>query len=246
MSITKNFEIAAFYKFTKLSDAFISKLQNDLLSLMTENKIFGTITLAPDGINSTISGPLNSIAVILDRLSFEECFSDIKAQYSYSNTIPFSKAKIKIKKEILTFKENNLPPVAERTGTFITPNEWNSIISDPNVITIDTRNTYEVAAGSFQGAIDPQTETFIEFKDFVRNNLDSKKHKKVAMYCTGGIRCERASNFMLEEGFEEIYQLKGGITSYLRDIKKEDSMWKGNCFIFDDRRELNHNLEQTS
>lgn len=244
MSITKKFEIVAFYKFTKLSDAFISMLQKDLLSLMIDHNIFGTITLAPDGINSTIAGPLNSITVVLDRLSFEDCFLDIKAQYSYSDIIPFSKAKIKIKQEVLTFKENNLPPVTEKTGTFIAPEEWNSIISDPSVITIDTRNTYEVAAGSFQGAIDPKTETFIEFKDFVRNNLDSKKHKKVAMYCTGGIRCERASNFMLEEGFEEIYQLKGGITSYLREVKQEDSMWNGNCFIFDDRRELNHNLEK--
>jgi len=244
MAFEKKIEIAAFYKFTKLTSETISKLQTDLLTLMESNGIFGTIILAPDGVNSTIAGPLGSIDFVIDRLNFEKNLADLKAQYSYSDTIPFSKAKIKIKSEILTFKEKDLPPITELTGTFVSPNEWNSVISDPEVLVIDTRNTYETQAGTFERAIDPQTETFVEFKDYVRNNLDPKKHKRIAMFCTGGIRCERASNFMLHEGFETVYQLKGGITSYLRDIDEDKSLWHGNCFIFDDRKELNHDLQK--
>jgi UPF0176 protein len=224
--------VAAFYKFIELT--YIEALQARLTEACQAHDISGTILLAKEGLNGTIAGKKESITAILALLRSDERFSDLPVKYSFTDAIPFKKTKVLIKKEIVTSGLLDLKPY-HQTGTMVSPEEWNSLIAEEHVLVIDTRNTYEVELGSFEGAIDPKTEKFSDFQDYVKQNLDPTQHTKIAMYCTGGIRCEKASSYLLELGFPAVYQLQGGILNYLNKIPLEESRWQGECFIFDKR-----------
>lgn len=232
--------VVTFYKFTHVDDC--EQLQAQLKALCTEYDVYGTILIATEGINSTIASSRAGIDVILDFLRSDSRFHDLNAKESYTDSIPFERIKVKIKPEIVTFKVDGINP-NEQVGTYIEPEDWNRLISDPDIVLIDTRNDFEAQVGTFQGAINPKTEAFHEFPDFVKANLDPTQHKKVAMFCTGGIRCEKATAYMLQQGFEEVYHLNGGILRYLENITPEDSLWQGECFVFDERIAVNHQLE---
>ncbi|MEB3178706.1 MAG: rhodanese-related sulfurtransferase [Nostocaceae cyanobacterium] len=238
-----NIVITTFYKFVKLPD--FTEKQQSLQSYCKTQNIKGTILLAPEGINGTIAGSRNSINAVLSFLRSDPRLADLEHKESYSDALPFERMKVKLKKEIVTIGVSEVDP-NEQVGTYVTPQEWNDIISDPEVVVIDTRNDYEVCIGTFQRAQNPQTQSFREFPEYVHENLDPKKHKKVAMFCTGGIRCEKASSFMLSQGFDEVYHLKGGILKYLEEVPPEDSLWEGECFVFDERIAVGHGLEAGS
>jgi len=224
--------VVAFYKFTELTD--IVNLQATLKQFCISHEILGTILIANEGINGTVSGREESIQAVVAFLKANAHFADLDCKYSYADFSPFQKIKIFVKKEIVTLGVPNIKP-ALKTGTPIAPEAWDQLINDPEVFLIDTRNTYETELGTFKGALDPKTENFRDFPNFVKENLDPKKHKKIAMFCTGGIRCEKASSYLLEQGFENVYQLQGGILKYLERTDSEKSSWQGECFIFDDR-----------
>lgn len=226
------YTIVSFYKFINLNN--LISLQKELKAFCQAQAILGTILLGKEGINATLVGLETNLKAFISFLQNKPPFSDIDYKYSVSEFIPFQKMKVSIKKEIVTFKMPNINP-AEKTGTEIEPKDWNDLMSDPEVLVIDTRNNYEVAMGTFKNAINPETDKFTEFPDFVRKNLDPERNKKIAMFCTGGIRCEKASSYLLEQGFQEVYQLKGGILKYLEQIPLKESLWQGDCFVFDDR-----------
>ena len=231
--------VITFYKFVKLPD--FRAIQKPLLIFCKENGIFGTILLAEEGINSTVAGSREGIESLLDYLGSDERFADLKVKTSYTDTMPFGKMKVRLKREIVTLKQDVDPN--ELVGTYIDPQDWNNIISDPDVILIDTRNDFETQIGTFKGAINPETDAFSELPDFVEKNLDPQKHKKVAMFCTGGIRCEKATSYMLKQGFETVYHLNGGILRYLEEVDPEQSLWEGECFVFDERVSVDHHLQ---
>lgn len=233
-------KIAAFYKFVSIKPDELKLLAKRIEHKLQELQILGTILLAQEGINATIAGASSKMDDFLSFLREIQFFKYLDLKFSFAEKIPFRKCKVRIKNEILTFGEKNCDPT-QRTGVHVSSNEWNELIKDVNTCVIDVRNDYEVKCGSFFRAINPNTQTFVEFKDFVRKKLSDQKNKKIAMFCTGGIRCEKASAFMLNEGFNDVYQLDGGILRYLETEKKED-LWKGSCFIFDDRQELSSNL----
>jgi len=236
--------IASFYKFVPLGD--LITLQESLLQCGKSNDILGTILLAPEGINGTIAGLSGNIEAVFECMRAEQSLlRDIQYKSSSSQKMPFKRLKVRIKREIVTFGEEQINPL-EQVGTYVDAQDWNRLIEDPQVVLIDARNHYEVEIGTFKGAIDPQTESFGEFPQYVRKNLDPQKHKKIAMFCTGGIRCEKASSFMLKQGFEQVYHLKGGILEYLRQIKAQESLWQGECFVFDDRVALKMGLKEGS
>lgn len=226
------YSIIAFYKFVNLTN--ISDLQTAIACICKEKAILGTILLAPEGINGTIAGKDENIATIVTFLRSHAPFADLNFRYTYADFNPFYKMKVKLKKEIVALGVPNIYP-AQKTGIQVPPETWNEIISDPEVFLIDTRNTYEFGLGTFKGAKDPETDVFREFPDYVKQNLNPTKHKKIAMFCTGGIRCEKASSYLLEQGFSDVYQLQGGILNYLEKIPAENSTWEGECFIFDNR-----------
>ncbi|WP_017654727.1 rhodanese-related sulfurtransferase [Fortiea contorta] len=231
--------VAAFYKFVSLPD--FTEMQEPLLSYCQEQSIKGTILLAQEGINGTIAGSRQAIDSVLNFLCADSRLTDLEHKESYTNTPPFERMKVRLKSEIVTLGMPTVDP-NQQVGTYVNPQEWNDLISDPEVIVIDTRNDYEVNIGSFKGAQNPQTKSFREFPDYVHHNLDPKQHQKVAMFCTGGIRCEKASAFMLAQGFAEVYHLKGGILKYLEEIPAEESLWEGECFVFDERVAVSHGL----
>lgn len=233
--------VITFYKFVQLNH--LEELRDRALSLCQNYGIEGTILLAQEGINATVSGEKESIDRFLEFLKQDERLADIQPKVSYTNKSPFHRMKVKIKPEIITMGVDNVQP-AITTGKHIDPETWNEIISDPEVLVIDTRNQYEYKVGTFHNAISPETDSFREFPEFVEENLDPNKHKKVAMFCTGGVRCEKASAYLLEKGFEEVYQLDGGILNYLETISSEDSLWEGECFVFDGRVAVNEDLER--
>ena len=237
---TPKYLVTALYKFVALDD--YEKIQKPLKQFCLDNDIKGTLLLAREGINGTVAGSKESIEKFHTYLKSDSRFSDIMHKESWANEAPFQRMKVRLKKEIVALGDDRVDPTST-VGTYVSPEDWNTVINDPDVVNIDTRNDYEVEIGTFKGALDPNTQTFKEFKDFVRNNLDPKKNKKVAMFCTGGIRCEKASSFMLNEGFEEVFHLKGGILQYLEDVPKKESMWEGDCFVFDDRVSVTHGLE---
>jgi len=210
---------------------------------MLKNEVRGTLLLAKEGINGTIAGSRHSIDTVLNWLKEDLRFSDIVTKESFDTEIPFNRTKVKLKKEIVTMGVENIDP-KKIVGTYVKPKDWNELISDPEVLLVDTRNDYEVKIGTFQNALNPETETFREFPQYVENNLDSNKHKKVAMFCTGGIRCEKSTAYLKEKGFEEVYHLEGGILKYLEEVPEEETMWKGECFVFDSRVAVNHKLEK--
>lgn len=232
--------VAALYKFVGLED--FKEIQPLLLEKCQEAGTKGTLLLAHEGINGTIAGSRQGIDQVLNYLSSDKRLADLEWKESYCQENPFYRMKVRLKKEIVTLGVPTVDP-NRVVGTYVTPQDWNDIISDPHTIVVDTRNDYEYEIGTFKGALDPNTETFREFPAYIKKNLDPKKHKKVAMFCTGGIRCEKASAYMLDEGFEEIYHLKGGILQYLEDVPQEESLWEGECFVFDGRVGVTHGLE---
>ena len=235
-----NFIVAALYKFAKLTD--YQAIQPNLLDFCVANNIKGTLLLAEEGINGTVSGSRADIDALIHHLKEDPRLADLEHKESHADEMPFYRMKVRVKKEIVTLGVKGIDP-NYKVGTYVKPQDWNALISDPDVILIDTRNDYEYDIGTFKGAIDPKTTTFREFPYYVSKNLDTKQHKKVAMFCTGGIRCEKASSYMMEQGFEEVYHLPGGILKYLEEVPKEESLWEGECFVFDQRVSVKHGLE---
>ena len=233
--------VAALYKFVTLDD--FHELREPLLDACREAETCGTLLLAREGINGTIAGSREGIDRVLSYLRSDPRLADLEHKESVDENMPFYRMKVKLKKEIVTMGVPGIDP-NEGVGTYVSPGDWNELLSDPDVLLIDTRNDYEYGIGSFRGAIDPRTTTFREFPEFVRTHLDPRKQKKVAMFCTGGIRCEKASAFMLKEGFEEVYHLQGGILKYLEEVPEQESIWEGECFVFDNRVAVNHRLEK--
>lgn len=232
--------VAALYKFASLPD--YKDLQPALLALCNAQHIKGTLLLAEEGINGTVAGSRAAIDTLLTYLRQDARLSDIEHKESFTDEMPFYRMKVRLKKEIVTLGVAGIDP-NKTVGTYIKPEDWNALISDPDVVVIDTRNDYEYGIGTFKGAIDPETTTFRQFPDYVKNNLDPARNKKVAMFCTGGIRCEKASAYMLQQGFEEVYHLQGGILKYLETVPEEESLWEGECFVFDQRVAVKHGLE---
>mgnify|MGYP000461553921 FL=1 len=235
------FVVAALYHFARLDD--FRDLQAPLLALCEREGIRGTLLLAQEGVNGTISGSRLGIDAVLGWLRADPRLQALEHKESFSDRHPFVRLKIKLKKEIVTLGVPFVDPTAV-VGTYVAPSEWNALIQDPDVIVIDTRNDYEVAIGTFEGAIDPHTQTFRQFPQYVAGQLDPAKHKKVAMFCTGGIRCEKASSYMRQQGFAEVYHLKGGILKYLEEVPAEESLWRGECFVFDERVGVTHGLAE--
>lgn len=233
--------VLAFYKFTSLEKP--SKLKAPLLELCQKQGIKGTVLLAHEGINGTVAGPRAGIDAFLAFFQNDERFEGMSAKESYEATPPFYRMKIKIKREIVTLGQPDVDP-NKRVGTYVKPTDWNALLEDPEVVLVDTRNIYEYEVGTFKNAINPNTVNFREFPEYVAKNLDPAKHKKVAMFCTGGIRCEKASSFMLQQGFEEVYHLEGGILKYLEEVAPESSVWQGECFVFDNRVTVDHHLNK--
>ncbi|MEZ0231626.1 MAG: rhodanese-related sulfurtransferase [Methylophilaceae bacterium] len=235
-----NIIVAALYKFASLPD--YKEMQPSLLALCINQGIKGTLLLAEEGINGTVAGTRTAIDTLIEHLHADPRLADLDHKESFADTMPFYRMKVRLKKEIVTLGVPGIDP-NKKVGTYVKPEDWNALISDPDVILIDTRNDYEYDIGTFQGAVDPHTTTFREFPDYVSKNLDPNKHKKVAMFCTGGIRCEKASSYMMEQGFEEVYHLQGGILKYLENVPAEESLWEGECFVFDQRVAVRHGLE---
>ena len=235
--------VAALYKYTRIDDR--EALQADLKTRCKVLGIYGSLLIADEGINGTICAPtkdnMNTIIRFIDK---EIGLDDMELKYSTADLRPFRRMKVRLKKEIVTLKQPHVDPT-EQKGTYLTPREWHEMLkANPDMPVIDTRNDYETAIGTFKNAIDPKTKEFHEFPDFVEKNLNPAHHKKVAMFCTGGIRCEKASSYMLAEGYEEVYHLKGGILQYLEDIPEEESLWDGECYVFDHSVSLGHGLKQ--
>ncbi|MCE9508730.1 MAG: rhodanese-related sulfurtransferase [Alphaproteobacteria bacterium] len=231
--------VAALYKFATLSD--VPAMRKEILHVCKENHIYGTLLLSKEGINGTIAGSREGIDSLLAFLRSYPPLKDLEHKESFADECPFYRMKVRLKKEIVTIGIPEVNP-NEVVGTYLTPAEWNRVISEPDTILIDTRNDYEVKIGTFKGAIDPHTKTFREFPDYVKSHFDNQKHKKVAMFCTGGIRCEKASAYMKKLGFEEVYHLNGGILKYLEQMPEEKSLWQGECFVFDQRVSVKHGL----
>lgn len=232
--------VAAMYKFVSLPD--FAQKQEPLLSYCQSQGIKGTILLAAEGINGTIAGSRQGVDSVLAFLRSDPRLADLEHKESYTEIQPFERMKVRLKAEIVTMGLPEVDP-NQQVGTYVSPQEWNDLISDPGVIVIDTRNDYEVNIGTFKTAHNPQTKSFREFPEYVSKNLDPNQHKKVALFCTGGIRCEKASAFMLSQGFTEVYHLKGGILKYLESVPAEESLWEGECFVFDERVAVRHGLE---
>ncbi len=238
---TSPFLVAALYHF--VSVPHFESLRGPLQQLCEDNGVKGTLLLAHEGINGTIAGPDAGIATVLAHLRAMPEFARLEHKESRASKMPFVRMKVKLKKEIVTMGVENIDP-NKIVGTYVAPKDWNALISDPDTIVIDTRNDYETAIGIFKGAVDPNTKTFREFPDWVKNNTGLHNKPKIAMYCTGGIRCEKATAFMKEQGFDEVYHLKGGILKYLEDVPQEESLWEGACFVFDERVSVEHGLKE--
>jgi len=234
-----NCVVTALYKFVRLED--FKQMQKPLLQVMKAHEIKGTILLAKEGINGTVAGSRAAIDVLYNWFDSDTRLAGINYKESLDETVPFYRTKVKLKKEIVTMGVETIDPT-QIVGTYVKPSEWNDLIADPDVLLVDTRNDYEVNIGQFQGAINPETATFREFPQYVKDNLSPGQHKKVAMYCTGGIRCEKSTAYLKDQGFEEVYHLEGGVLKYLEEIPESESMWQGECFVFDNRVAVNHDL----
>lgn len=234
---------ASFYHFTPLKDLEI--LQDKLLNLCNQLAIKGTILIAEEGINSNIVGNEEAIEKVISQIKKVLNDQEFDVKYSDINYIPFERMKVKIKKEIITFGVPEANP-HEQVGIYLSPREWNELIAQPDVKLVDTRNDYEVEIGTFKKAENPHIKSFREFNDYIEDNLSENKEQKVALFCTGGIRCEKVTALMLKRGFKEVYHLKGGILKYLEEIPETESLWEGECFVFDDRVAVKHGLEEGS
>lgn len=235
--------VCALYKFVTLEN--YSALRQPLLAVMSGNKVRGTLLLAHEGINGTVAGSRQAIDTLLEWLRSDPRLNDIDCKESLTDKPPFNRSKVKLKKEIVTLGVEGLDP-KQVVGTYIRPEDWNALISDPEVLLVDTRNDYEFKVGTFKNAVNPKTDSFREFPGYVKAHLDPEKHKKVAMFCTGGIRCEKSTAYLRQQGFDEVYHLKGGILKYLEQVAPEESLWQGECFVFDERVTVNHRLEKGS
>jgi UPF0176 protein len=235
--------VAAMYRFVRLED--FEDLRAPLHRVLLDNGVKGTLLLAREGINGTIAGTRNGIDAVMGWMRADERLAPIEIKESYSEDNPFYRTKVKLKNEIVTMGVEDIDP-CHIVGTYVKAQDWNALIADPEVLVIDTRNHYEYEIGTFERAINPETDAFREFPEFVKENLDPAKHKKVAMFCTGGIRCEKSTAYLKQQGFSEVYHLQGGILKYLEEVPEEQSLWRGECFVFDNRVTVNHRLERGS
>lgn len=233
--------VAALYHFTRFPDP--AAIREPLLNACRAHGIGGTLLLAQEGVNGTIAGTRAGIDVILAHLRALPGCADLEHKESLSETPPFNRMKVRLKKEIVTMGQPDVDPTAG-TGHYVDPAEWNALIQSPDVAVIDTRNDYEVAIGTFDGAIDPETKSFGEFPAWWEENKDRFHNKKIAMFCTGGIRCEKSTNYLIGQGVEDVYHLKGGILKYLENVPQGESTWDGDCFVFDARVSVGHGLEE--
>ena len=233
--------VAALYQFTRFDDP--AALRGPLLALCEKVGIKGTLLLAREGINGTIAGGENAIAQVLGAIRALPGCADLEVKYSHAEAMPFNRMKVRLKREIVTMGEPDIDP-ASSVGRYVAPEDWNALIADPQTVVIDTRNGYEVAIGTFAGAVDPQTPTFRDFPAWFRAHRDELLSGKtrVAMFCTGGIRCEKSTSFLRAEGIDEVYHLKGGILKYLEQVPESESLWQGECFVFDERVAVGHGL----
>lgn len=241
MSTPAPYVVCALYKFVALPN--YSDLRQPLLNIMLQQKVRGTLLLASEGINGTIAGSRKGIDFVLNWLRRDPRLGDIDCKESFTEQEPFKRTKVKLKKEIVTMGVEGIDP-QRVVGTYVKAKDWNALICDPDVMLVDTRNDYEYAVGTFKNALNPKTETFREFPEYVKNNLDPNKHKKIAMFCTGGIRCEKSTAYLKEQGFAEVFHLQGGILKYLEEVPEAESLWQGECFVFDDRVTVNHQMEK--
>lgn len=235
--------VCALYKFVTLDNFPV--LRQPLHELMEAQHVRGTLLLAEEGINGTIAGSRAGIDTVLDWLRNDPRLADLDTKESLTETPPFNRAKVKLKKEIVTMGVPDIDP-KRVVGTYVSPRDWNQLIMDPDVILVDTRNDYEIKVGTFKNAINPNIESFREFPQYAKEHLDSKIHKKIAMFCTGGIRCEKSTAYLKEQGFDEVYHLKGGILKYLEEVPEQETLWEGECFVFDERVTVNQQLEKGS
>jgi UPF0176 protein len=239
------YKVATFYQFTALPD--FRELREPLRAVCAELKLKGSVLLAHEGINGTLAGDAAAIAALIEELQRGALFGgrldNLELKFSDASAMPFQRLKIRLKKEIVTLGDMQADPTRQ-VGVYVDPLDWNALIAAPDTLVIDTRNAFEVAMGTFEGAVDPGIRSFGEFKDFAARHLDPVRHRKVAMFCTGGIRCEKASAYLLSRGFSEVYHLKGGILRYLEGVPEAESRWRGECFVFDDRVALGHGLRQ--
>ncbi len=234
MSVT--YTIAALYQFVALAEP--AALREELCATFDGGDLRGTLLIATEGINGTLAGPSATIDHLLDVLVRRTGLQRADVKFSYSEECPFKRLKFKVKQEIIAFRKAKVDPT--RPGTYVQPREWNALIANDEVLLLDTRNRYETEIGTFYGATAPNIDTFSDFVTYAREHLDAAKHRKVAMFCTGGIRCEKASAFLLQEGFDEVYHLKGGILKYLEEVPERDSKWRGECYVFDQRIAVGH------
>jgi UPF0176 protein len=239
------YKVAAFYQFASLPD--FRDLREPLRAACHGFSLKGSVLLAPEGINGTLAGPADGITALVDELKHGPLFGgrldNLELKFSEAVSIPFGRLKVRLKKEIVTLGDADADP-ARQVGIYVDASEWNALIDAPDTLVLDTRNMFEVAMGTFDGALDPNIATFGQFKDFAARRLDPAKHRRIAMFCTGGIRCEKASAHLLARGFTEVYHLKGGILKYLEDVPETESRWRGECFVFDERVALGHGLRE--
>jgi UPF0176 protein len=239
------YKVAAFYQFAALPD--FRALREPLYAICSAIGVRGSVLLAAEGINGTLAGPEQGIAALLDELRHGALFggrlNNIELKFSHATVTPFGRLKVRLKKEIVTLGDASADPTRQ-VGIYVEPSGWNALIGAPDTLLIDTRNAFEVAMGTFEGALDPKIASFGQFKDFVARHLDPGTHRRIAMFCTGGIRCEKASAHLLARGFEQVYHLKGGILKYLENVPEADSRWRGECFVFDERVALGHGLRE--
>ena len=239
------YRVAAFYQFAALPD--FRELREPLRALCAALGLKGSVLLAHEGINGTIAGSDDGIAAFVEALQNGDLFGGrldhLELKYSTADAMPFQRLKVRLKKEIVTLGDASVDP-NRRVGTYVDATNWNKLIADPDTLVLDTRNAFEVAMGTFEGAVDPGIKSFGEFKDFTAEKLDPTKHRRIAMFCTGGIRCEKASAYLLARGFAEVFHLKGGILKYLEGVPESESRWRGECFVFDERVALGHGLRE--
>ncbi|MCL4142606.1 UNVERIFIED_CONTAM: hypothetical protein GTU68_058523 [Idotea baltica] len=233
--------VAALYKFAAFPE--YEEWQLPLKALCLENDVKGTLLLASEGINGTIAGPENGVRNVVERLQSDERFADLNLKWSHASSPPFLRMKVRCKREIVTMGVDAIDP-NQIVGTYVKPRDWNAVLADPDVVVIDTRNDYEVGIGTFQGAVNPGLGSFREFPEWLRKRFESDAKPKVAMFCTGGIRCEKSTAFLKREGISEVFHLEGGILKYLEDVPAEESLWQGECFVFDERVSVCHGLEE--
>ena len=239
------YRVAAFYQFAALPD--FRQLREPLRALCAGLGLKGSVLLAHEGINGTLAGGDEAIASFVDALQQGPLFGDrldrLELKYSAAHAMPFQRLKVRLKKEIVTLGDPSADPTRQ-VGVYVDAARWNTLISDPDTLVLDTRNAFEVAMGTFEGAVDPGIRSFGEFRQFTAEKLDPAKHRRIAMFCTGGIRCEKASAHLLARGFAEVFHLKGGILKYLEDVPESESRWRGECFVFDERVALGHGLRE--